>query len=67
VILLLFEVFSFYTLLQELLQKMSQSHFSWGKFVLPVLTIFAAIVAYDILASPNIKGNNELLHCACYF
>ena len=53
-----------FSLWQELLQKMSQSHFPWGLLVFFFTSVFAAIVIYDIVSSPNIKG--VCVHvCSC--
>ncbi|KAK7099808.1 transmembrane protein 214-B-like isoform X2 [Littorina saxatilis] len=45
---------------KELLQKMSQSRFPWGMLVFFFTTVFASIVAYDIMSSPNIKASRTV-------
>ncbi|XP_076440905.1 transmembrane protein 214-B-like isoform X2 [Babylonia areolata] len=49
-----------YTTTKELLQKMNQSHFPWGLLVFFFTTVFAAIVIYDIVSSPNIKASRTV-------
>lgn len=41
---------------QELLQKANQSRFLWGFLIFFSLSVLVAVVVYDVLTSPNIRG-----------
>ncbi|KAK7485334.1 hypothetical protein BaRGS_00023433 [Batillaria attramentaria] len=45
---------------KELLNKMSESRFPWGMVVFFFVSVFAAIVAYDVISSPSVRASRTV-------